>query len=1036
MIKFIWIYFCFTCFGVGVSAQNVVLEDGSGANKWQAAPSDGISLLIREGEGIGVGTQAVCMEINFNGRGGWAAAILPVNVDLPENYVLAYDLRGNLPQNKVEVKLISGKNVWWFPQSEVDFPSVYERYQIKKRKITYAWGEDATKPLTHLSAFEFTVVAEKGGSGTVCLDNIAIERRETPSNAALQPTVTASSGDPSGVLDGSKAWQPNDVYPASELRINLGTVHEFGGLQLKWKNREEYVVWTEIGQSLGFRDHYFPSVSGTDILYLPELEAQVIVIQCHDCILEKVEILPVSVSESYNTFFEYVASKSPSGYYPKYLLKQQSYWTIIGTNGGADEALINEEGMVELGKALPSIEPFVKDQKGKLWTWANSQHTQKLEDGYLPLPLVTRNMNGLTLEVAPSMSDSGLVIRYTLKNATKTPQKGSLYLALRPFQVNPSWQFLGKQGGFTPIFDNKRGLKRDSFGFRKKDTQQAKLYLTESDDRVALNNIDIVPKIIKGNWHGDELFADDQDRQGFNSNLWRYDYDLRPNQTKTVEISAFKPSEATSKLSSENRAASAQYWHETLDKVNIDLPDGHTPKSITESIKANLAYVLINRDGAAIQPGSRSYERSWIRDGSLTSAALLRLGHEKEVKAYIEWFAQYIFDNGKVPCCVDWRGADAVPENDSHGQFIFLVAEYYRFTHDIETVRKVWDKVQKAVGYMEALRHQRMTEAYQSGEKRAFYGLMPESISHEGYSAKPMHSFWDDAFALRGYKDAVFLAQILGETTWATQYTQFRDQFSEAFHASLDASMAMHHISYLPGCVELGDFDATSTTVLLDPAQELPNLSRQAVEATFEKYYQFTQDRISGKLKWEAYTPYEWRTVGAMIRLSFLDRKWRNRALDLAQFFFDDQRPQGWHHWAEVVWNNAETSKFIGDMPHTWVGSDFIRSMLSFFVYEREQDESLVLGAGIPMAWIQGKGVSIQNMRTWYGNLSYTMKAKNAQQIEIQFPVAPMPKGGFTVVSPQTKPIRKVIADGQPYPHFEAQQVHFSTLPKQVLLIY
>ena len=33
-------------------------------------------------------------------------------------------------------------------------------------------------------------------------------------------------------------------------------------------------------------------------------------------------------------------------------------------------------------------------------------------------------------------------------------------------------------------------------------------------------------------------------------------------------------------------------------------------------------------------------------------------------------------------------------------------------------------------------------------------GLVTESISHEGYSAKPVHSYWDDFWALRGLDDA------------------------------------------------------------------------------------------------------------------------------------------------------------------------------------------------------------------------------------------------------------------------------------------
>ena len=54
-----------------------------------------------------------------------------------------------------------------------------------------------------------------------------------------------------------------------------------------------------------------------------------------------------------------------------------------------------------------------------------------------------------------------------------------------------------------------------------------------------------------------------------------------------------------------------------------------------------------------------------------------------------------------------------------------------------------------------------MTEAYTVGANKPFYGLLPQSISHEGYSAKPMHSYWDDFFALRGFKDAAFIAKEL-----------------------------------------------------------------------------------------------------------------------------------------------------------------------------------------------------------------------------------------------------------------------------------
>jgi hypothetical protein len=46
------------------------------------------------------------------------------------------------------------------------------------------------------------------------------------------------------------------------------------------------------------------------------------------------------------------------------------------------------------------------------------------------------------------------------------------------------------------------------------------------------------------------------------------------------------------------------------------------------------------------------------------------------------------------------------------------------------------------------------------------FGLMPPSISHEGYSDKAgLFSHWDNFWALRGYKDAVLMAQGAGGGT-------------------------------------------------------------------------------------------------------------------------------------------------------------------------------------------------------------------------------------------------------------------------------
>ena len=109
--------------------------------------------------------------------------------------------------------------------------------------------------------------------------------------------------------------------------------------------------------------------------------------------------------------------------------------------------------------------------------------------------------------------------------------------------------------------------------------------------------------------------------------------------------------------------------------------------------------------------------------------------------------------------------------------------------------------------------------------------------------------------------------------------------------------------------------------------------------------------------------------MGTLIRLGQ-----RERARALSDYFFDDQRPQAWRQWAEVVHRNPREPAFIGDMPHTWVGSDFIRSTLDAFLYEN--DGTLVLAAGVVDAWLD-RGVTVENISTHFGPVSYTLKREN-----------------------------------------------------------
>jgi hypothetical protein len=909
------------------------------------------------------------LDFDFQGHGGYAIARHDAPVDLPDNFELAFRIRGEAPVNTLEIKLVgeSGDNVWWTTKRDWDFPREWRRLSLRKRQFEFAWGPLGPSPLPRrIAAIEIVVTAGTGGKGSVWIDDLTLSALPPPS-AAPPPSLGP--------------WSSDSANPQS-VRFDLGERHELGGLVVDWGETfaSRYSVaasndgelWDTVARVDGGN-------GGRDYVYMPDTDARWLKLSLEGgpgagYAIARLEPKPAEWARTPNDFFAAIARDAKRGDYPRYLLGEQSYWTIAGSNGGAQEALLSEDGSVEPGDARVSLEPFVY-VNGRTVTWADVTTSQSLVDGNLPIPSVEWRADGVTLKITAFVTPDDLLrVRYQLT----APGNARLFVAIRPLQVNPSWQFLKRVGGVSRIARLEWDGTRLAVGSTPALTVVPRSPLA-SFGAVSFHGGNVVDAIRAGTLPPAQSV---DEPTGWASGAFEF-----TGRDVTVDVPLGSP-QKTREWTLDDVAAR---WRTDLGDTVIDVPD----RRVTDSIRANLGWILVNRDGASIQPGARSYDRSWIRDGSLTSVALMRLGHAAEVKEFIRWYAEHQYPDGAIPCCVSTTGADPVPEHDSHGQFIFLVAEYLRFTNDRELANAMWPRVRKAADHIDALRHERMTAAYKAPEKRVFYGLLPESISHEGYSAKPMHSYWDDLFALRGLEDAVFLAETLGKHADAKRIAAIRDSYRNDFRASVTLAMTQHAIDYVPGCAELGDFDATSTTVFLSPGADT-GLDPELLRRTFDKYWENFVARRDGTHAWENYTPYELRTVGAMTRLGM-----RDRALAALDYFLADQRPSGWHHWAEIVWRDPRHGAFIGDMPHGWVASDFIRSAIDLVAYERETDDALVLAAGVPASWLDGpNGVRVERLRMHYGTLSYRMSREgDAIRVTIERGVN-VPRGGIVVVSP------------------------------------
>jgi hypothetical protein len=1037
----------------GQPAGEPVLVDGfETAAGWTAQPADGVEMRLTAEPGET--GNALRVDFRFVKGGGYAVLRRALDLELPANYRFTFRVRGDCAPQNLEFKLLdsTGANVWWRNQRDFAFPREWSTVTIRRRQVEFAWGPVGGGELRRVAALEFAITAGSGGSGTVWLDRLELTPLPVPGAPPPPPVAAASStrrdAEPAAAaVDGSPrtAWVSERADRAPWLELDLGLVREFGGLVVErakgWQvsgyvvevsdDRAAWRALRTVQAARRVRDH----------VDLPETEARWVRLRAAGpgtLAVAEVRVMPLEWAATPSAFFRAVARDVPRGLYPRGILGEPVSWAVVGEDGDRREGLLGADGALETGAGAYSVEPFLFAH-GRLLGWADAELSQSLEDGCLPIPSVRWLAGDLELTVtafaAPGPGAGGaevpaLLGRYRVRNVGTGVVKATLYLALRPFQVNPPEQFLAVQGGVAPV----RSILQDGRVVRV-DGDRGLVSLVAPDGFGAsdFDAGDVVADFLR-----DDLLparTHVTDPLGRASAALAYRMELAAGADEEVHIVvplAGRPQAPPEqgplawRADVEARlAACRETWRARLAPFALELPG--PAADVARALQAQVGWILVNRDSAGIQPGSRSYARSWIRDGSLTCTALLRTGHPQPVREFIEWFAPYQYDNGKVPCCVGPLGSDPVPEHDSGGQFIYLVAEYHRHTGDRALVERMWPAVAAAAGYLDSLRQTRRTPEWRVPGKAEFFGLLPPSISHEGYSAQPMHSYWDDLFALRGFKDAVYLARRLGREADAARLAAVRDEFQRELATSVRAAMARHSIDYVPGCADLGDFDATSTTVALDPAQAEAALPPGALERTFERYWEFARDRAAGGKPWVNFTPYEMRTIGAVTRLG-----WRGRADSLLTFFLAHRSPPAWQQWGEIVWSDRTQSRFIGDLPHTWVGSDFMRSVLDLLAYERERDSSLVVAAGVPAAWLADTGLRLRGLSTSYGTLGYSMRQSRGGDVEARLEAGcRVPPGGLVLRPPGR--FRRTTVDGAPATPGADGEVVLRRLPATVV---
>ena len=942
--------------------------------------------------------RGLCVAFDFGRVTGYVALRRTLDVEVPPRYEIDVSVRGDAPPIEWQLKMVDdgGLNVWWARRAEFQLPLAWQTVHTRQRQIEFAWGPSADRHLTHASGVELVIASGRAATrGSACFDRLVLRRLPDLADAATAPLPVGR--DAPGTFD-------------------LGGSRDFDVLGVHWRGgvaAPDYAIeFSDDGQRWQLARAISRARGPSQSHWMADSRARFvrIAVDGHRQPEPVVERVTLSDTSDVNAYFMQLAGSAVRGRYPRAYAGEQSYWTVLGVDGGQTASLLSEDGVLEPAPAVGGIEPFLIDGN-RVLSWADARMSHDLVDGELPMPRVHWRTGALALDIeafgAGTPERDQALVRYTVRNLSHRARDVRLALAWRPFQANPPTQFLAHPGGASRTAD----LAWDGRALRL-------------DGTTVLQAID-VPSAVRieplaagpvGDWlTGVTEFTRDTrqvDPAGYASAVLVYRLHLAPGEQRSIAAAAplhGQPHAPTHAELMRWRAVTVAHWRERLNRVRISGPAALA--DVLHTLRSAVGQVLVNRSGAALQPGARAYARSWIRDGALSSSALLRLGQDDAVRDFLRWYAPFQFASGKVPCCATVRGADPVPENDSDGEFAYAVNELWRYTRDLPTARALWPNVRAAVDHMESLRQSERGENNRLPSRQVYYGLMPASISHEGYSDSPAYSYWDDFWAAIGYRSATSLAQALGQADDAQRIARWRDEFDADLLASLAASTRAHHLDLLPGSADSGDVDPTSSTVALSPGGGLGALPDDLVRATFERYWREFVARRDGTRPWDDYTPYEWRVVGSMVRLGQ-----RERALAVMDSLYRDRRPLGWNQWAEVVGRDPRQPRFLGDMPHGWVASDQIRSVLDLFAYEQERTQALVLAAGIPWAWLSGPGLRVQGLRTAFGALSWRAQMHAAAGVRtIEFALDALdrvPAGGITLAGPWSSTAR-VWVDGR-----------------------
>jgi hypothetical protein len=668
----------------------------------------------------------------------------------------------------------------------------------------------------------------------------------------------------------------------------------------------------------------------------------------------------------------------PTWLLPAWTADGPAVWTEVGAPYAASVALIAPDGSFAPRNHGPAVSFWLYDTDAAgLLVPAEHSPRLRLDDDYLPIVTNIWDAADLHIETtyftglpggnpASWFQDHGAgsdravtYIRTTVTSSSATPRHLALFAALRPFGVERDVHPLKNAScevGTGSLFANGAVVLTST-----RAATQCGATSISTDDASAFAQHNEVPRTL--------MVSDPAERA---ESVLRLEVTAQSGAPGTVEFRAptggVEPTpEHLAALISDSfeqqRALVATSWRAALTRTTFDVSDAR----FGNAFRASQAYLLLNRRGAAPRSGPLAHDAFWVRDAAYLGQAMERVGYAAENQATLEALIATQRDDGSFPAITDATVARSVDEWDAQGEAIAALVAHYRFGHDLTWLARVYPSVASAARFLDALRGRTLSE---DPETRS---LLPANLSAEDLGSASWHHYWDDLWAIAGYREAAFAASETGQTTDAIDFEARADDLQRSMLESVSMVQARTGASFVPNGPE--DVQSSSmargTTPALWPIRSLRGglESFELLSESFRAYYRMWITPQSGGYSHYLGTLWPYGGLGiahAALRLGMLESTWQVLAWTMSH-----QTLPGTYAWGEAI--NPQTGGLeLGDMPHSWAAAELI-SLLRDLVIS-EQDGVLLVNPGTPDTWLDpGKHIVLKNAPTEYGLVNVSL---------------------------------------------------------------